>query len=236
MRLTGFSIERMRHNISLVNSDFIGARVRASHGMETVTLFPPIAGTFPAVPWERREDGFVCIGRISPEKRLERIVEILSRVRESGRPLHLHIIGTSKGDAYAASIKTCVDANRSWVTMNENLPREELAQLVARHRYGIHAMDEEHFGMAVAEMVRADCIVFAPNNGGPVQILGGDERLLYSSVQDAAEKIGLTMLRRERQKELRDFLAACSGQFSAEHFVHQFRELVERFEPGRETY
>jgi hypothetical protein len=62
-------------------------------------------------------------------------------------------------------------------------------------------------------------------------ILGGDERLLYSSVEDAAEKIGLTMLGRERQKELRDFLAARSEQFSAEHFLHQFRELVERFEP-----
>ncbi len=232
MRLTGFSLERMRRNIFLVNSDFIGALVRACHGVETVTLFPPIAGTFPAVPWECREDGFVCICRISPEKRLEQIIEILSRVREGGHPLHLHIIGTSSGDAYAAFIKTCVDANRSWVTMHENLPREELAQLVASHRYGLHATAEEHFGMAVAEMVRAGCIVFAPNNGGPVQILGGDERLLYSSVQDAAEKIGLTMLRRERQQELRDFLAARSGQFSAEHFVHQFRELVERFEPG----
>jgi glycosyltransferase involved in cell wall biosynthesis len=232
MHLIGFSLERMRRNISLVNSDFIGARVRALYGVETVTLFPPIAGTFPAVPWECREDGFVCIGRIVPEKRLERIVEILSRVRESGRPLHLHIIGTSIGDAYAASIKACVDANRSWVTMHENLPREGLAQLVASHRYGLHAMDEEHFGMAVAEMVRAGCIVFAPNNGGPVQILGGDDRLLYSSVQDAAEKIGLTMLRRERQKELHDFLAARSEQFSAEHFVHQFRALVERFQPG----
>ena len=72
MRLTGFSLERMRRNISLVNSDFIGAQIRALHGVETVTLYPPIAGTFPAVPWECREDGFVCIGRISPEKRLDR--------------------------------------------------------------------------------------------------------------------------------------------------------------------
>ena len=233
LRLTGFSVERMRRNFSLVNSDFIGARVRALHGVETVTLFPPIAGTFPAVPWECREDGFVCIGRISPEKRLEQIIEILSKVRDKGLPAaSAHHRNAPTTTLMRPSSRSCVDANRSWVTMHENLPREELAQLVASHRYGIHAMEEEHFGMAVAEMVRAGCIVFAPNNGGPVQILGGDERLLYSSVQDAAEKIGLTMLRRERQKELRDFLAARSAQFSAEHFVHQFRELVERFEPG----
>jgi len=232
LRLTGFSVERMRRNLSLVNSDFIGARVRALHSVETVTLFPPVAGTFPAVPWERREDGFVCIGRISPEKRIERIVQILSMIRESGSALHLHIIGTPSGDAYSAFIKSCVDANRSWVTMHENLPRQELAQLVANHRYGIHAMEDEHFGMAVAEMVRAGCIVFAPNNGGPVEILGGDERLLYTSAQDATQKIGLTMVSCDRQKELRDYLAARSEHFSAQRFVHQIHELVERFESG----
>jgi glycosyltransferase involved in cell wall biosynthesis len=185
----------------------------------------------PAVPWEHREDGFVCIGRISPEKRIEQIIDILSKVRGNGLAPHLHIVGTPGDDAYVAFIRDCVDANRSWVTMHENLPREELAQLVASHRYGIHAMNEEHFGMAVAEMVRAGCIVFAPNNGGPAQILGEDDRLLYSSVQDAAEKIGFTMLRRERQKELRDFLGQRGALFSAQRFVREFRDLVERFEP-----
>ena len=232
-RLTGFSLERMRRNLSLVNSDFIGARVRALHGVETITLYPPIAGTFPAVPWDCREDGFVYIGRISPEKRIEQIIGILSKVRGNGLTPHLHIIGTLEDDAYTAFIRSYVDANRSWITIHENLPREELVQLVAGHRYGIHAMDEEHFGMGVAEMVRAGCIVFAPNNGGPAQILGGDERLLYSSPQDAAEKIGLAMAGRERQKQLRAYLAPRSAQFSAQRFVHQFRELVERFEPDR---
>jgi glycosyltransferase involved in cell wall biosynthesis len=230
-RLTGFSMERMRRNIFIVNSDFIGALVRALYGVETVTLYPPITGTLPAVPWEHREDGFVCIGRISPEKRIEQIIDILSKVRGNGLAPHLHIVGTPGDDAYVAFIRDCVDANRSWVTMHENLPREELAQLVASHRYGIHAMNEEHFGMAVAEMVRAGCIVFAPNNGGPAQILGEDDRLLYSSVQDAAEKIGFTMLRRERQKELRDFLGQRGALFSAQRFVHEFRDLAERFEP-----
>jgi glycosyltransferase involved in cell wall biosynthesis len=230
LRMMGFSMERMRHNVSVVNSDFIGARTRALHGVETVTLYPPIAGDFPAVPWEQREDGFVCIGRVSPEKRLERIIEILSRVRDKGHALHLHVIGTFDDNGYAPLIKACVEANRSWISIHEILPRQDLVQLVARHRYGIHAMDEEHFGMAVAEMVRAGCIVYAPNSGGPVQILGGEQRLLYGSVEDAAQKIQLTMDNPERQKDLRDCLAARSALFSAERFVSQFRELIQRFE------
>lgn len=231
-RLTGFSMERMRHNLSVVNSEFMGARVRALHGVETVTVHPPIAGSFPAMPWERREDGFVCIGRISPEKRFEQIIGILATVRGKDLAPHLQIVGTPDSGAYAAFIRTCVDANRSWVTMHENLPRQELAQLVSSHRYGIHAMHEEPFGMAVAEMVSAGCIGFAPNNGGSAQILGGDERLLYSSPQDAAEKIELTIVRPDLQKDLREYLTPRRALFSAQRFVNQITELVKTFEPG----
>jgi len=231
MRLTGFSLERMRRNLTLVNSDFIGERVRALHGVETLTLFPPAAGSFPDIPWECREDGFVCLGRIAPEKRLEMIIEILSAVRSRGNRLHLHIIGTSGNDAYGDSIKACIDANRTWISMHESMPRQELVQLLASHRYGIHAMDGEHFGMAVAEMVRAGCIVFAPNSGGPVQILGGNERLLYISPEDAAEKIVSTISSDERQKELRDYLAVRAKQFCEQRFMLQVREVVGHFKP-----
>jgi hypothetical protein len=234
IRLTGFSMERMRRNLSVVNSDFIGARVRALHKVETVTLYPPVAGNFPTVPWEQREDGFLCVGRISGEKRIEQIIAILSRVRDNGLAPHLHIIGTPDKDAYVTFIRGCVSANRSWVTLHENLTRQELAQLMSIHRYGIHAMADEHFGMAVAEMVRAGCIVFAPNSGGPMEILGGDERLVYDNAQDAAEKIRLTMVSCERQQQLCDYLAQRSQQFSAQQFVHQVRALVERFETDRD--
>ena len=83
-RLTGFSNDRMRSNLTLVNSDWTGNLVRRLHGVEPRTVRPPVPGRFPAVPWREREDGFVCIGRISPEKRIELIVEILAEVRSRG--------------------------------------------------------------------------------------------------------------------------------------------------------
>ena len=75
-------------------------------------------------------------------------------------------------------------------------------------------------------------MVVAPKNGGPAEILGGDERLLYGSPQDAAEKIELTMVSYERQKQLCDYLALRSSLFSAQRFVNQIRELVKAFDPG----
>ena len=54
--------------------------------------------------------------------------------------------------------------------------------------------------------------------------------MLYGSVEDAAQKIQLTMDNPERQKDSRDCLAACGALFLAERFVSEFRELVQGFE------
>ena len=47
----------------------------------------------------------------------------------------------------------------------------------------------EHFGIAPAELQRGGCITFVPDDGGVVEIVGGDERLIYHSEEDAVEKI-----------------------------------------------
>jgi hypothetical protein len=40
-------------------------------------------------------------------------------------------------------------------------------------------MPIEPFGMAPAEMAAAGCIVFVPNDGGQIEIVNGDPRLVY---------------------------------------------------------
>jgi len=41
----------------------------------------------------------------------------------------------------------------------------------ASSRYGIHGAEGEGFGIAIAEMVKAGCVTFAPAVGGPAEIL-----------------------------------------------------------------
>src|SRR5205823_9648926 len=178
------------------------------------------------VPWDARENGFVALGRISPEKRLEEVVEILRRVRARGEAVPLHLVGTDDDARYMARIRRLVDANRAWITRHENLARPELAALLARQRFGIHAMTGEHFGIAVAEMMRAGCIVFVPRAGGPIEIVGDDDRLLFSSLDEAVEQIVATLRDPARQNALRAHLAARAERFSAAHFVTRMREIV----------
>jgi glycosyltransferase involved in cell wall biosynthesis len=225
-RVGRITAEGVRKNLTLVNSAFIAARIGALHGIEPIVLHPPVPGEFPAVPWEAREDGFVMVGRISPEKRIEDTVEILRRVRERETPVRLHVAGTDDDRAYTARIRRLAAADGAWITLHENLARPDLVALLARQRYGIHAMADEHFGIAVAEMVRAGSIVFVPRTGGPIEIVGDDDRLLFGSPDEAAEKIGAVLRDPSRQASLRAHLARRAERFSAEAFVTRFREIV----------
>src|SRR5207249_3506195 len=125
-RLGGISDDGVRRNLTLANSAFIAARIRAPHGIEAVVLHPPVPGDFPAVPWEAREDGFVALGRISPEKRLEDVIEILRRVRARAEAVRLHLVGTDDDPGYTARIRRLVAADAAWIPLHANLARPDL--------------------------------------------------------------------------------------------------------------
>jgi glycosyltransferase involved in cell wall biosynthesis len=237
MMVSGFSYSRMLNNLTLVNSNWTGNKVREFYGIDPITLYPPIPGDFPETPWENKENGFVCIGRFCPAKRFEAMIEILAEVRLRVPDLHLHIIGTSspfvgEREYYSKFIKF-VKGNYPWVFLHENLSRGELIDLISRHRYGIHANIEEHFGIVVGEMIKAGCIVFVHNSGGQVEIVGEDERLVYKTEEEAVEKIMRIMSNPDEQMSLIDYLKSRKEMFSTEKFMRSIQEIVRQFEKTR---
>jgi hypothetical protein len=105
------------------------------------------------------------------------------------------------------------------------ISREALLRLVSKHKYGIHGMQYEHFGIAVAEMVKAGCIVFVPGGGGQVEIVD-DERLIYNSEREAIWKIITVLSDKNFQLSLLRRLASQAQLFSTEHFINQIRGIV----------
>lgn len=232
-RLAGVTRGGVMRNLSLVNSDWTGRLMSAWYGgTETVTLYPPVAGDFPAVPWEQRAVSFVCIGRISPEKELDRVLDILSAVRRRFPAVRLNIIGTSGPDGYTRHVLGRIAEEREWVTLHENISRAELVRLVASHRFGLHAMAAEHFGMGVAEMVRAGVVTWVRNGGGQVEIVGNDERLLYESNDEAIAKICAALADDAHALALRAQVLAQRDRFSEGVFVDDFRRIVADYLAG----
>ncbi|HEY8923350.1 MAG TPA: glycosyltransferase, partial [Polyangia bacterium] len=240
---TGFSLARMRRNTTVVNSDWTGAEVRRLHGIDTITIHPPAVGPFPSVPWSERVDGFVAVGRIVPEKRLELIIDIVERVRQAAGvqgaprdisgggaaedlfPIPLHIVASAGDPGYEARVLARARKAGPWVRVHRQLSRRELVSLLTRHRYGIHGMAEEHFGMAVAEMVAAGMIPFIPRGGGQVEIVR-DERLLWTSIDDAVAKIGALRSSAAERESVRLSLGARAPELGPERFMREIRAVV----------
>lgn len=232
-RLLPRSFDRLSANVTLANSAWTAARVERMYGPPVRVVHPPVGGDFPDVPWPDRENGFLCIGRFAQEKEFERVVEILAEVRRAVPDVHLHLVGTRQSRGYYRRLARLVRRHRSWIRLDENLSRLDLVKLIAAHRYGIHAMREEHFGIAPAEMVRAGCIVFVPDGGGQVDIVGPEPRLLYRTTDDAVAKIVGVLTDPPEQARLRTHLASRRELFSVERFVQAIRDVVDDVDRGR---
>jgi glycosyltransferase involved in cell wall biosynthesis len=236
MLISDYSFERMKRNVTLVNSDWTSRKVQEAYNIKPITVYPPVPGVFPDVPWEERENGFVCIGRLSPYKRFDWIVEMLDGVRRITPDLQLHIVGTPGQvwfeRAYYRCLCKLVQANASWVHIHEDLSRADLVQLVARQRYGIHAQFNEHFGIAAAEMLRAGCITFVHDSGGQVEIVGREAGLTYQNAEDARQRITAILTSPERQAEIRRVLAERKERFSPQRFVREIQDVVRQLHNG----
>jgi glycosyltransferase involved in cell wall biosynthesis len=233
-RLAGFSLERMKANLTLANSHWTAARIRNFLGINAVTLYPPVLSSPSLLSWQERRRGFVAMGRLSPEKDYERVMRILARVRESVPDLTLTIIGTwdAKSAGYyrrLAALSASLDPAGAWITFRGDLSREEVRAVLTTHRYGIHGMREEHFGMAPAEMVRAGMIVWVPDGGGQVEIVGDAPALRFTTDDEAVEAILRVLNDPDEGRRLREHLAGQGERFGTERFMTAIRDIVTGF-------
>ena len=227
--LSGYRKETVAANVTLVNSNWTGQLFEEWYGAQAKTVYPPVKGGFPDVPVEERDCSFVCLGRISPEKEIEKVIAILAEVRRRGHPTRLHIVGTIDKKSYAAQVLPLIERNKDWVTFHRDLPRDKMAGLIARCRYGIHGMVGEHFGIAPAELQRAGCITLVPDDGGPTEIVGNDERVIYHSPEDAVAKIDRLLSDPAYEAEVRADLEARRELFTETRFMAEILEAVEQF-------
>jgi glycosyltransferase involved in cell wall biosynthesis len=230
-RLADFSVERMKSNLTLANSDWTAGLLQKSLGVQARTVYPPVVGRRHRLGWADRRAGFVAMGRISPEKEYERLIRILAGVRAAIPEVTLTIVGTwdRHGRRYYEDLRRLAAAAGPWVQFRHDLSREDVGSLLAQSRYGIHGMREEHFGMAPAEMVRAGMIVWVPNGGGQVEIVGAEPALVYGSGEQAIDQIIQVLRADDEQQRLLSALQKRGERFSTERFVTEVQEVVETF-------
>jgi len=232
-KFSGHRESEVAENLTLANSNWVAGLYTALYGAESRTLPPPVPGTYREVPWSKREDRFLCVGRLAREKELPKVLRILDGVRARGHRVRLVFVGHADHLDTTRQVEAAARASKGLVEVAYDLPRDELSSLMATSRYGIHGMREEHFGIAPAELQRAGCITFVPDSGGVAEIVEHDPRLIYESESDAIDKIDRVLA----DETLRD--AVCLDvslrreRYSADRFSAEFLAAVREVEVKR---
>lgn len=229
------SDESIARNLTLTNSEWTGRLYESVYDAPWRVLHPPVVGAWKPRPWDDRDDAIVILGRISPEKEIERAIRI---VRALERPMPLRIVGSIDDRSYYARLSASAGSD---VAFHVDLTRDDLLELLGRTRYGIHCMADEHFGMAITEMLHSGCIPFVRAGGGAVEIVP-DSRLTWATDEEAVAKIGEVIADARGQEELRAYCATRAAEFSAERFLGGLLDAVAaeaataRASSGRNTF
>lgn len=231
-KLSRFSLEQAKKNISLVNSSDVAAAVQRAYGIESEVIYPPVIIAPQTGEPEQKEDAFVCSGRLVKSKQPHQAIKIFKKLRQKGYDIKLYITGGGGGSTerkYTNTVRNMAKANADWVTLYENLSYADYTKLLYKCKYGIH-IKTEPFGISVAEMVKAGAIPFVKSKGGQTEIVGTQNReLFFDNADEAVEKIIAVLENTALQKKLIQSLKEQQNIFSTGRFGQEIINIVDRY-------
>jgi glycosyltransferase involved in cell wall biosynthesis len=189
------------------------------------TVSPVIPGHFIKNKGTQREYGFVVLGRISVEKRIEDVIDILKKVRDKGFKITLKVIGNFDSSHYSNFILSKCNEESRWITCTGSIYGNEKAHILSTSKFGISGCSIEAFGIATAEMIKSGIIPFVPLGGAQKEIVSRSE-LIYSDIQEGVDKIIVVLQSESLQIELQEFLLNRSKIFSINIFNKSVIEIV----------
>ncbi|CAD5221306.1 unnamed protein product [Bursaphelenchus xylophilus] len=179
----------------------------------------------------------VSLGQIRPEKNHRDQLKTLSLLREEF-PYHkicLKIIGSIRNEAdqiladelrcFAEELELKEGTDFEFV---HNAKFSEILELLQNSLCALHTMVDEHFGIAVVEMLAAGVLVVAHKSAGPLKdIIGSSDKpvgFLGETPEDYANHIKtiIESERSEREKIRADALQWVSQKFDETKFRAQF--------------
>ncbi len=173
--------------ISLTNSKWTKKRYESIYNDKAHIIYP----TF-LIPefikgfqknYERRNNDFVILGRVSKDKNtiigINFFKFLKKKIPQVGK---LHIIGPCD-QLLKRKIKSNLHSFKNVIIFHGYLSKKKRNKILENCKYGLHFAKFEHFGRAILEMHKHGMIVFVHNSGGSSEIIV-DENQKYSSMTE----------------------------------------------------
>ncbi len=203
-------VSRMgRNNLKMVIyvSQFVKNNCKVEKdGLKEYTIYPINLKSLPEdVRFSEKEDIIVTVARISPEKKLERLQEILKDLKYKH-----YLIGFETDTKYTKKIERMLPNTQIIINATE----KEKNIILKKAKIFINTSENESAAMTLVEALAYGVVPLAHDSGGSLELLPED--FLYNDNKEAREKIEKFMknyndevfssLRRDASKFLTDEL------------------------------
>lgn len=168
------------------NSCFVKKLMTDYYGAFNSSVFyPPTLFEAGATTIDRDPLKLIYIGRIVPEKRIEKIINIVENARmATGLNLKLHVAGRiDQSPSYGEQLQKMA-TERDWLKLLGALYGVEKQDFLMSGSYAIHAERFEAFGISIVEYLKSGNIVIVPDKGGAREIVDSPE-LTYHAEDEA---------------------------------------------------
>jgi glycosyltransferase involved in cell wall biosynthesis len=188
-----------------VSSPYINTKIRV--------VYPPVQPIKYTFAATRKNNSFLYIGRISPEKRIELAIDILKKIRSIHSNLTLHIAGEIENSAYSRFIMELCN-KEDWIFLHGALYGGKKTEILHSCQFYINARASEPFGISTVEAIQSGIIPFAFNDGGQTEIIK-NHKLLFSNKDEAHEKISAVLMDKDSQDKILFGLQKQAEEFSS---------------------
>ena len=218
-------------DVVITNSKYIAKLIKMLWHGDALVLNPPVRvrdfEPHSKKPFEERDDAVIMIGRVSPEKRIEDVIDAIALTET--KPT-LRVVGglTPFTLSYKRFLEKKAREKGVKVEFYPNVPRKELIKIATSSKIFVHATVGEHFGIAVVEGMAAGCPVIVHNSGGPYEDITdyGHYGLVYNSVEELAEKID-KLMQPKTWEHYHMLSLKRAKRYSEEEFAKKLLKIIE---------
>ena len=224
----------LKTGVLVTNSTYSKKAVRKHLGRNSIVIFPPVeVEAFAAVAKDnKREKKVVSCGRYSPEKNYEYVLEAANRLRD----VKFAVVGSFSGEKsmkYYKKLRSITsEKSLANVELLKALTFKDLLTLYGTSKVYMHAMKNEHFGIAVIEAMAAGLVPVVYRGGGPwediLKARQGHHGFSYENLDEAANIIKMLLANENLRKEIVERNLVYVKEFSDTLFKQKFIKLVNK--------
>jgi glycosyltransferase involved in cell wall biosynthesis len=123
--------------------------------------------------FEKRNDDFVILGRISDDKNIVEGIKFFQKIKNRFKKTKMHLIGPIDNKYKKKLNNLLLDKD---IILHGYLDKKNRNSILKKSKFGLHFFKYEHFGRSVLEMQKFGMIVFVHKSGGV-------ESIVFSNVQ-----------------------------------------------------